>query len=537
MPGIHILPDVIILLAAGVLTVALFQKLGLGAVLGYLVAGGLIGPFGFGLVTANETITLLGELGVVFLLFIIGLELPLERIRVMRGPIFKLGLLQLVCTTAMIFGVARWLGIEIVAAAIIGASLSLSSTAVVLTVLSERGRLPTQFGRNVFGVLLMQDLAVGPLLAVVVALGVDQGDLGDIMVLAIAKMVGAVVAILILGRWLLERIFVTVSGLRSPEVFAGFTLLVLLSAAALTETAGLSLAFGALLAGMLLADTQFRHQVAAEIQPYRGLLLGLFFMGVGMNVDTDLVIHRSADIALLVGGLMILKSVVVFVLARLTGLTTAESAEAGVYLSQGGEFAFVLLTAALASHLIPSDMAQIIAVAVAVSMLLTPLLVRLSALIIEKWELASVVSVDKLEEDVGQLADHIVVIGVGRVGREVALQLKESNRPYVCLDINPHAIATARQSGLSVYFGDAARPEVLYAVGLAQARALVIAIDDPGKAVQIMNVVKYILPELTVYARARDAEHARTLERAGAASTVPEVIPTALQLADLALKH
>lgn len=537
MPDHNIILDVIILLAAGVATVALFQRLGLGAVLGYLVAGGIIGPFGFALVTATETITLLGELGVVFLLFIIGLELPLDRIRVMRGPIFGLGLAQIVLSTVAIFAVASWLGIPAVTAAVIGIALSLSSTAVVLALLSEQGRLTTKFGRSVFGVLLMQDLAVGPVLAVVVALGSQEGALAATLGIALAKMIGAVLIILGLGRWLLERLFMSVSSLRNAEVFAGFTLLVLLSAAALTEVSGLSLAFGAVLAGMLLADTPFRHQVAAEIQPFRGLLLGLFFMGVGMGVDFDVVVERSADIALLVAGLMGIKALVVFVLARVSGLSASESAEAGVYLSQGGEFAFVLLAAALSSGLVPSPIAQVVSVAVALSMLVTPLLARLLNFIIERWELASAVPVDAVESEMVGLQDHTIIIGAGRVGREIAAQLQEAGRPHVCLDLNPHAIAAARKQEVTVYYGDATRPEVLAAVGLDRASALVIAIDEPRKAVEMMNVVKYILPDLKVYARARDANHARTLERAGAHTTVPELIPTATQLADLALKH
>lgn len=541
MPDHSILIDVIVLLAFGVATVAIFQRLKFGAVLGYLVAGAIIGPFGLGLVTATETITLLGEYGVVFLLFIIGLELPLDRIRVMRGPIFGLGLIQILVSTLLIFLAAVWVGLPTSTALLLGAALSLSSTAVVLSLLSEQGRLTTRFGRSVFGVLMMQDLAVGPLLAVVVAAGVvgegASGSMAETLGWAALKMVAAILVILGIGRWLLERLFMSISGLRNNDIFAAFTLLVLLSAAALTELGGLSLAFGALLAGMLLADTPFRHQVGAEIQPFRGLLLGLFFMGVGMGVDMDLVAKESAAIALLVVTLMATKAAVMFTIARVSGLSTAESVEAGVYLSQGGEFAFVLLAAALASGLIPGSTAQVVSVAVALTMLLTPLLARLLGFIIARWEVVSAIPVDAVESEMGGLESHVIIIGAGRVGREVATQLGEGGRPHVCLDLDPHAIAAARQQGIKVYFGDATRPEVLEAVGLDRALALVIAIDDPRKAVQMMNVVKYILPDLAVYARARDADHARTLERAGAHTTVPELIPTANQLADLALKH
>lgn len=546
----HFLTDAIVLLTAGVAVVALFHYLRLGAVLGYLVAGCLIGPYALGLITETGTITLLGEYGVVFLLFVIGLELPLDRIRVMRGPIFGLGLFQILVTTCLIYAVALALGVPNITALLIGAALALSSTAIILTLLSDQGRLPTRFGRSVFGVLLMQDLAVGPLLAVVVAIGATgetfggtvqtlggtEQTLGGSLGLALVKMVAAIVVILGLGRWLLEGLYNRISSLRNSDIFAGFTLLVLLSAAALTELSGLSLAFGALLAGMLLADTPYRHQVAAEIQPFRGLLLGLFFMGVGMGVDLDLVVDRSGEIALIVTGLMALKAGAMFVVARLSGLPSVESAEAGIYLSQGGEFAFVLFAAGLASGLIDSALVQILTVAVALTMLITPLAVRLTAKAISRWELTKAIPIDVAEGDLQQLHGHFVIIGVGRVGREVACQLRDAGQSYVCLDLNPHAIAIARQKDIDVFFGDATRPEVLYAVGLDRAKGLVIAIDDPRKAVQMMNLIKYILPDLKVYARARDAEHALTLETAGAASTVPELIPTAQQLANLALE-
>lgn len=533
----QLLAQIIILLAGAVVTVAVFQRLGLGAVLGYLCAGAIVGPFGLGLVTNTEAITLLGEFGVVFLLFIIGLELPLDRIRVMRGPVFGFGLTQIILTTAVMIAVALWLNVSLREAAIMGIALSLSSTAVVLALLADQGRLPTRMGRNVFGVLLMQDLAVGPILAVVVALGAGGGTFPEVIGMALVKMVAAVAVIMGFGRWLLVRLFVTIGSLRNAEIFAGFTLLVLLAAAGLTELAGLSLAFGAFLAGMLLADTPFRHQVAAEIQPFRGLLLGLFFMGVGMGIDIELIEERRGDIFIFVIGLMAIKAIVMFMIARAWGCPNAESTETGLYLAQGGEFAFVILAAALGSGLISNPLVQIISVTVALSMLLTPILVRLLEIAIRRWELAAAIDVDDAQEELQVLSGHFVIVGMGRVGLMIAKAMEEAERSYVGLDMNPHAIASARSQGIQVYFGDATRPEVLYAIGLERAKALVIAIDDPRKAIQIINVVKYILPDLTVYARARDADHALDLEKAGAASTVPEVIPTATQLTDLALKH
>ena len=533
----HLLAQIIILLVGAVVTVAVFQRIGFGAVLGYLVGGILVGPFGLALVTDTETISVLGEYGVVFLLFIIGLELPIDRIRVMRVPIFGVGLVQILLTSILVFLAARFLGISTTEAAIVGAALSLSSTAVVLTLLSEQGRLPTHMGRTVFGVLLMQDLAVGPVLAIVVTVGLGDGSVIENLGFAIVKMIAAIAVILGFGRWLLVRLFVTIGALRNTEIFAAFTLLVLLSAAALTEVGGLSLAFGAFLAGMLLADTPFRHQVAAEIQPFRGLLLGLFFIGVGMGIDTELVVESSRTIGLYVVGLLALKATVIFVIARLSGLPTPDSTEAGVYLSQGGEFAFVIFAAALNAGLISGPLVQIVSVTVALTMLVTPALVRLVAWVIARWELAAAVSVDDAKTEIEILSNHIVVVGMGRVGLAVAKTLQEAGQPYVGLDMDPHAIAAARQKGIRVYFGDATRPEILYAIGLERATALIIAVDDPRKAIQMTNTVQYVLPDLKIYARARDAQHAVDLEKAGAASTVPEVIPTATQLADLALKH
>ena len=242
----------------------------------------------------------------------------------------------------------------------------------------------------------------------------------------------------------------------------------------------MSLAFGAFLAGMMLADTPFRHQVAAEIQPFRGLLLGLFFIGIGMGIDTELVLESNRTIALHLVGLLALKAVLIFIIARISGLTTTDSAEAGVYLSQGGEFAFVIFAAALSSGLISGPLVQIVSVTVALTMLITPALVRFVAWVISRWELASAVSVDDAQNEIEVLSDHIVIVGMGRVGLAVAKTLREAGRPYVGLDMDPHAIAAARLQGIQVYFCDATRPEVLYAIGLERASALVIVIDDPS---------------------------------------------------------
>ncbi len=260
-------------------------------------------------------------------------------------------------------------------------------------------------------------------------------------------------------------------------------------------------------------------------------------MGVGMGIDTDLIAERGGDIALLVVGLISLKAIIMFTIAKVSGVPTVEATETGLYLAQGGEFAFVILAAAFGSELISGFIVQIVAVTVALSMLITPICIRLFDIGVTRWEIATAVSVDDALNEFEKLKGHIVIVGIGRVGRTIAGQLQKVNQSYIGLDMDPHAIAAAANQGVRVYYGDATKPEVLDAIGLDRARALVIAIDDPAKAIQMINIVKYIFPDLAVFARARDAEHARDLEKAGAVSTVPEVIPTAMQLANLALKN
>ncbi len=529
--------EVIVVLVAAVISVYLFQRFGFGAVLGYLVAGAVIGPSGFALVADVHTIQTLGELGVVFLLFMVGLELPFERIRVMQARTFALGAAQVFVTGLAIAGLAVLFGVPPVTAAVLGGALALSSTAIVLRMLVDRGELTSRFGRSCFAVLLVQDMMVGPFLVLALALGQGGEGLGLAVGAAVLKAVAAVMAILGIGRVVLRYVFEQVAAVRDPDVFIALSLVVVLASGLLTKMAGLSMAFGAFLAGMLLAETHYRHQVAADIQPFRGLLLGLFFMSVGMSVDFGLTVAKAGLVIGFAVGLVVLKAVILSGLGLIGGLRPAQAVNLGVLLSQGGEFAFVLLGVALGAGVVSAGVVQLMAVVVSLTMMVTPFLATLGRLLERQVERRTVVELETRPEEAEELTNHVVIAGYGRVGAAVAAQLKVAGSDFIALDLDPHRIIEARAAGLPVYFGDATRPEILEAVHIERARALVVAVDNPQVALRTVAMVRYIFPELKIYARAHDDTHARDLARAGANTVVPEMVATGHQLAGSVFKE
>jgi CPA2 family monovalent cation:H+ antiporter-2 len=529
--------EVIVLLCAAVVSVSLFQRFGLGAVLGYLVAGAVIGPSGLALVADVAVVQALGELGVVFLLFMVGLELPFDRIRVMQARSFAMAAAQVFVTAAAIAALAVLFGQPAVSAAVLGGALALSSTAIVLRMLVDRGDLNSRFGRSCFAVLLVQDMMVGPFLVLAIALGQGGDELGLEVGAAVLKAVVAVMAILGLGRIVLRHVFQQVAAAHDPDVFIALSLVVVLASGLLTKMAGLSMGFGAFLAGMLLAETHYRHQVAADIQPFRGLLLGVFFMSVGMSVDFLLTVQKAGLVIGLALGLLVLKAVILCGLGLLSGMRPAQAINLGVLLSQGGEFAFVLLGAALGVGVVSSDVAHILVVVVALTMMATPFLATLGRMLEQQIERRTVVELEARPEEAEELSDHVVIAGYGRVGAAVAAQLKAAGADFIAVDLNPHRINAARAAGLPVYYGDATRPEILEAVHVERARALVVAVDNPQIALRTVSMVRYIFPELKVYARAHDDAHAQDLARAGADTVVPEMVATGHQLAGSIFKE
>ena len=536
MAEVGYLRDVIVILLAAIVTVLLFQRLGFGAVIGYLVAGAVIGPGVLGLVGDLETVRAIAELGVVFLLFTVGLELPYERIRLIGWRFAALGLLQVALSTLALALLAMALGFSPLAATAIGAALALSSTAIVLRMLSERGELTSRFGRSAFAVLLVQDLALGPILVVTLALGIGGDSLWSNLGFAALKMALAVMGILGLGLIVLRHAVWPIPRFQEPEIFAAMTLLIVLASGLATHLAGLSMGFGAFLAGMLLAETRYRLQVAAEIQPFRGLLLGLFFMTVGMSIDPALALEHAGTLSLLVLALLVSKTLILAGLARVLGLPRAESLRLGLLLSQGGEFGFVLLGAAVVGGLITLTESQPLVLAVALTMLVTPLLARLALGLAHRIERASAPRPEDSEAETEALGDHVVVAGFGRVGSAVTERLQADGVTWVAVDLNTHRIAQARERGLPVYFGDATRPEILAALHVERARAVIVAVDDPNAALRLVSFLRYLFPEMRILARAKNDAHAKALRDAGAATAVPELVATGVKLATTILQ-
>jgi monovalent cation:H+ antiporter-2, CPA2 family len=528
--------DTLIILTAAVVGASIAERLKLGSIIGYLAAGLLIGPAFLNLIQDVHAPQALAELGVVFLLFTVGLELPMERLRQLPRAMFILGGLQMAVTTALLAGIGVLLGFGGSTSVVIGAALALSSTAIVLRLLAERRELHSRLGRGALGILMTQDLMVGPLLVLIPALRGTPLEMVEAIGLSIIKAVAVTMLILGIGRIALRPLMNAIAVTHSSEIFAALTLVLVLAAGAVTHLAGLSMAFGALLAGMLLADTAYRHQVAAEIEPFRGLLLGLFFMTVGMLLDPELVPQHGVEILLLLVGLLAIKAVVIFALARRLFLTIAGSLRLALLLAQGGEFAFVLFVTAGREELISSAVRQELTFVVVLSMMLTPLLAmagqRMAPRIARKTEVTD----DSLPQVPEGIQNHVIIAGFGRIGAAVADRMTAAGIPWIASDSDPNTVNRARRAGRPVYYADAARIEVMEALGLADAKALVIAIDDPDKAIQLVALVHYVLPETLIVSRAFDEAHATELRAAGASLTIPEPSSIGDTIAEALLK-
>ena len=536
MPHSTTLDEVLIILLAAVAVVPLFQRLRSSPVLGYLVAGMLIGPHGLGVVGNLESATFLAHFGVVFLLFAIGLELSVERLRVMRRTVFGLGTLQVVVTVAGGWAVGRLFGLTSPAALIVAGGVALSSTAVVLQILIERNELTARHGRVSFAVLLLQDLAVVPLLVLVPLLGTYEANIATAMGLAAVKAVVALVGIMVLGRKVLSPLLRTVASARSPELFTGVTLLIVLGVGWLTERAGLSMALGAFLAGLVIAETEFRHQVEADIEPFRGILLALFFMTVGMTIDLRLILNEAVSVAGLLALVVVGKALVLAVLCRAFGQAPGQSLQVALGLAQGGEFAFVLFDQAAGLDVLPREVAQLLMVVIALSMAATPFLVAAGRRLAHQMTAAPQAELQRIEGETADLDQHVLIAGFGRVGQTLGRLLEANRIPYVALDLEPKRVSEGRQRNLPVYFGDAARPDVLKAAGGARARAAVVTLDHPQAAERAVRALRRLRPDMPIIVRARDGSHRETLEKAGATTVVPEVVEASLQLGGTLLR-
>lgn len=531
-PAPSYLREVIIFLLAAVLVTSVFQRFKISPVLGYLLTGVIIGPFGLKAIGDIETARALGEFGVVFLLFTIGLELSADRLRSMARLIFGLGSAQMGVSGAVI-GVISWAwGNTIEASIILGFCLAMSSTAIATQMLMERNEFSSNLGRAVFAVLLLQDLAVAPLLVLVNALGEGEAALPATLALALAKSVIAVGGIILAGRLTLRPLFRMAAAARNPEVLMALTLLAILVTAVTTHAAGLSMALGAFLAGMLLSETEFRHQVEIDIQPFKGLLLGLFFIGVGMGIDLDQLSGRLSLVVIAVLGLIAVKAGIFLLLGRLFRLTRADNLQSALLLGTGGEFALLVVGAAISAHILDPATGQFMLVTAATSMALAPFMLplarRLLDLLPRPSQKENLHFPQEIPEDV---AGHVVIAGFGRVGRTIASLLNAQKVPYIALDLDAPAAGAYRQSGLPVYYGDIAREEVLERLDVGRAAAVVITIDTPLTAKKALAAIRNRWPHIPVFVRARDASHSKQLEILGATGVVPETLESSLALA------
>ncbi len=518
------LEEVLVFLLAAVVVAPLFQRFKSSPVLGFLVAGAVIGPYGLGLVAESETTLRLGELGVVFLLFTIGLELSINRLKVMRRQVFGLGTAQVVITALIFSAVAVAAGLDKGTAMVVGGGLALSSTAVALQLLSERGELASRFGRACVAILLLQDLAVVPMLTLVPALSGPDVSIGEAAGTALLK-AAAVLGLILLIGWVVARpLFRVVAESRSPELFAAMTLLILLGCAWLTGQAGLSIGLGGFLAGVMLAETEYRHQVAADIHPFRGILLGLFFMTVGMTVNLSVIVDQIGLVVLLTVALLAAKTALTALMCRVSGLAAGPSLNAGLMLSQGGEFAFLLFALAMAVGVLDQGVGTVLFAVVAVTMALSPPLAAAGARISRHLAAHAAVEGQDIAASVGGLKDHVVVAGYGRVGQAVSRMLAEEGVPYVAFDLDPARVARARAEGLPVFYGDASRSSVLRGVGVGNARSAVLTMDNPVAAEHAVAALRQAFPDIQIFSRARDEAHRRQLELAGATGIVSETM-------------
>jgi monovalent cation:proton antiporter-2 (CPA2) family protein len=526
------LETLVALLAAAAIAVPLSRRAGFGSVLGYLLAGLAIGPSGLRLVTDVDAIAQVAELGVVMLLFLIGLELRPQRLWVMRRAVFGLGAAQVAVSFAVLAALAHEAGIPWPGAVVLGAGLAMSSTAIVLPMLAERDLLATPAGRDGFAVLLFQDLAFIPLVALVPLLG-GAGIPDRLPWLEVARGAGAIAAILIGGRFLIRPAFRAIGGARTPEMFTTLALLTVVGAAALAHAAGLSMSLGAFLAGVLLSGSEYRHELQADIEPFEGLLLGFFFISVGMSAQLALLLHDPLGFLAAVVALLAAKTAVMFGLGRLARLDAAEALRLAVALPQGSEFAFVMFAAAVGAGALAAAAADAATLVVALSMVATPLLFAASeALLIPRLRPAGAPRYDAIDDD----RVPVIIAGFGRVGQIVGRVLRMQGIGFTALERDPGQVEVVRRFGNKVYFGDPARPDLLRAAGAERARVLVVAIDDMQEALKVVEVARRSFPGLAILSRARNRRHVHLLMDRGLEGIVRDTFHSSLRLSELVLQ-
>lgn len=544
--------DALVVLGTAGVLIPIFRKWGVSPVLGYLAAGALLGPYGLGTftksfhplywitITNTQHVSGIAELGIVFLLFFVGLELSLKRLAQLRRLVGGFGGLQVLLSSALISTILAAMGLDLSSAIILGASLSLSSTAIVLEILNRQHRVSTTPGRAIFAVLLAQDIAAIPILVFVsVGMSSSGASVAAGLLKAFLQAAVAIGIIVFCGRHLMRPLFRMVAAAHSIELFIAAVLFVIIGAGVVAHQAGVSMALGSFIAGLLLAETEFRKAIQASIEPFQGLLLGVFFFTVGMRVDAREIFQEPLLLLACVVGLILSKAIVVTLLARLFRFRWSAAVEAGLLLGPGGEFAFVIIGIATDLHLISNHASGLSLAVTSVSMAATPLLsiaARRLAPALEKHKIPSAeIAPELLASPDGAQTCCAIVVGYGRVGKVVCSALRRSNVSYVAADNDPDAVIADRRAGHEVYFGDASDPEFLRVCGIDDAAGVIITINARSVADKIVAYVRSIRPDIPIIARARDADHACHLYRIGATEAVPETVEASLQLSQSAL--
>ena len=553
----HSLPflrETILFLSLAGILIPLLQRMRVNQVLGFLAVGAMLGPYGLGLWAGDypflsyftfpqqEGVAALAELGVLFLMFMIGLELSAKRLWAMRHWVFAAGTAQIFASALVIGGIAWLFGNRLEAAVILGFVLSLSSTAVVMQLMSEQRMLTTPLGQAGFSILMMQDLAVVPLLILIGIL--EKGNTPGVMSLALMtalKSLAAIAAIYFVGRRIIRPLFRSFVTKSQPDVFVALTLLSTLGIGGLTAAAGLSMALGALLAGLLLAETEFKHEVELTMEPFKGLLMGLFFMSVGMGIDAREVLKSPVWIPLSVIGLFAIKATVQAVILRLGRLGWGQAIRGGLLLGQGGEFAFIVVGYAISTRLFDPAVGQFIMLVVGLSLFATPMAARMGAMIASILERRNTRHVQSLDAELQDVQDAsrsgpVIVAGFGRVGRIMGQLLADQGIRYLALENDPRLVTARRAEGFPVLFGDASRAELLRRLHAQNAPAIVLTMDHPASALNAVRGIRREFPNVPLFVRSRDEKHAKALRHAGATVVIPETLESSLQLSAFVLE-
>lgn len=533
--GLSILESILSVFIIALFVTVLFRQLRLSVILGYLIVGAVVGPNALGIFQNSEIIEHLAEFGIVFLMFTVGLEFSLPKLFTLKYPVFFIGSLQVLCCILVTTLVGKYLGMSSITAVIVGGIVAMSSTAITIKQLNDQLELHSPHGLNAVGILLFQDLAVIPFIILVSGFAKPDQDLSSILIWALVKGIFAILLIFIIGKKLLRPLFRIISKTRAIELFTLTVLLVTLTAAWLTNAFGLSFALGAFLAGMMLAETEYRHQIEVEIRPFRDILLGLFFITIGMLSDVKTWHLTWEWILLLFLAIVIGKMLVITILCRLAKNNLPESFRTGLVLAQGSEFGFAILTISLSQNIIPYDYSQVILAALLLSIAVAPLLIyfneKITAFLLPKEsQLSEEVIVKHVHEATHHLKKHVILCGYGRVGQNIARILDKVNCPYVGLDLDAELIQNASLAGDNAIYGDSSHPAILKAAGLDHAKVLVICTDQVNTAIKILSIVRENHPNLPTVVRCRDEYELEKLKTYGATYVIAELFEESITL-------